>query len=97
MVSQEGRKSWCEDQFSEHVPLFDQFVTLPRFSERQHPIDDRFQLAAKDAFHDFEKVAMTAHRGSKHLKLAEENLSKVGLWSKAGCRAACQDATAAPR
>ena len=97
MVSQDCRNSRREDQFSEHSALFDQFVTLPRFSKRQHSIDDGFQLAAKDAFHHFKKVAMTAHRGSKDLKLSEENLSKVGLGSKAGCRAACQYAAAATR
>ena len=97
MVSQDYRKSWREDQFSEHGALFDQFVTLPRFGKRQHPIDDGFQLAAKDTFHHFQKVAMAAHGGSKDLKLSEENLTKVGLGSKAGCRAACQYSAAATR
>src|SRR3989442_3439805 len=71
-----------EDDFSKNGPLLHQFVPLPGFRKRQDSIDDRSQLASKNALHDIEEFAGTAHRGSEHLQLPEENVAKVGLGSK---------------
>src|SRR5262249_34354084 len=84
------KQSWLEHQFTKHVAALDQLVPAPRFGQRQYLVDDGFQLATENAFHDVEEFALGSHGRTDNLNLSVEDMTQIRLWGESGRRAASQ-------
>src|SRR5688572_30640881 len=87
--------SRTDHYLAEYLPLFDHFESAPRVLERQHLVDDRFDLSLLDQIHQRAQVFVVETVGADNLQLEAPDITQVFLRIEAGGCAANQDPAAA--